>query len=314
MKSRATILMVDVFPESFRQAATELGYQVIYEPGQTREYYKAILHTCQVLVLNSAVRVDEDLIASAPDLKLVLRAGVGTDHIEASALKRRHIQLVSTPGANAQAVGEMALGHLLILLRHMYRAHQEVRNFIWKREANRGVELSSLTVGIIGYGNTGQAFARMVSGSGCKILAYDKYKTGFSGNGIEEASLREIQTRADVLSFHIPLTAETRHWGNKAFFEAFSKSIYLLNLSRGEIVKTEDLPALLDSGKLLGAGLDVLEQENFHALTAEMKALYQQLMQRDNVIFTPHIGGWTFTSADNIYQYLLKALQAFQAP
>lgn len=311
MKRGIKILMIDVFPDHFRRSIETLGVELRYETGQDRTFYKNILPEYEVLILNSAVKVDEDLMQNAHSLKLVLRAGVGTDHIDEEALKKRGIQLISTPGANAQAVGEMALGHLLVLLRNLRRADQQVRQFIWKREPNRGIELSSLTVGIIGYGHTGQAFAKMAAASGCRILAYDKYKSNYSDAYVKESTVETIQKHADVLSFHIPLTNETRHWGCQSFFEAFDKSIYLLNLSRGEIILTKDLPDLLNSGKILGAGLDVLEQENMAKITDEMKDLYLNLMQRENILFSPHIGGWTYTSADNIYNRLLQALKEF---
>ena len=305
------ILVCDEFPQSFLNAIQSLGWEVQYLPRQTQEIYSEKIKGCEGLLMNSAIRLTESFLQSANELKLVLRAGVGTDHIDEIALQKRGIHFVNTPGANAQAVGEMALGMLLSLLRNIHRADQEVRHFNWIREGNRGIELRSLTVGIIGYGNTGSAFARMLAGSGCKILAYDKYRSGFQSERVKESTLEEIQQEADVLSFHVPLTAETKYWGNAQFFNSFNKSIYLLNLARGGIIQTADLPKLLDTGKIKGAALDVLEIEDFNLLTPEMNELYNNLFSRTNIVFTPHIGGWTYTSADNIQNHLLVAMAEF---
>jgi D-3-phosphoglycerate dehydrogenase / 2-oxoglutarate reductase len=307
------LLIADEFPVSFIESIQRSGWEVQYLPGETQHTYVNEIKDSTGLLLNSAIRVDEAFLEAAPELKIVLRAGVGADHIDMPALERKGIEFINTPGANAQAVGEMSLGLLLALLRNIRKADAEVRNFSWIREANRGIELNSLTVGIIGFGNTGKAFARVLSGFGCRILAYDKYKSGFATQFVEESNLEEIQREADVLSFHIPLTEETHYWGSKRFFDSFSKSFYLLNLSRGPILNTLDLPNLLDKGKILGAGLDVLENEKLDALTFEQKHLYINLFSRANVVFTPHIGGWTFSSAKNIQQTLLKALSSYIA-
>lgn len=305
------ILVCDEFPESFLSAIQSLGWEVHYLPRQSLEIYSERIKGCEGLLMNSAIRLTENFLKSADELKLVLRAGVGADHIDEIALQKRGIHFVNTPGANAQAVGEMALGMLLNLLRNINRADQEVRQFMWIREGNRGIELSSLTVGIIGFGNTGSAFARMLAGSGCRILAFDKYKSGFHNERVKESNLVEIMQEADVLSFHVPLTEETRHWGNTHFFNSFNKSIYLLNLARGGVVQTADLPELLDLGKIKGAALDVLEIEDFNLLTHDMKELYNNLFSRTNIVFTPHIGGWSFTSAENIQNHLLSAIAEY---
>lgn len=305
------LLVADEFPISFIESIQSLGWEVNYLPGEVKDTYLKEIKDCVGLLLNSSIILNASFLDAAPRLKIVLRAGVGADHIDLSALEGRGIQFVNTPGANAQAVGEMALGLLLILLRNIRKADAEIRDFTWIREANRGTELSSLTVGIIGYGNTGKAFARVLSGFGCQILAYDKYKSGFGNQLVTESNLEEIQRKADVLSFHIPLTEETRFWGSKNLFHSFSKSFYLLNLSRGSILNTSHLADLLDEGKILGAGLDVLENEKFDTLTQEQTKLYTNLFIRPNVIFTPHIGGWTFSSADNIQQTLIDALSSY---
>lgn len=305
------ILVCDEFPQSFLNAIQALGWEVQYLPGQDLEIYQEKIKDCEGLLMNSAIRLTESFLQSANELKLVLRAGVGADHIDEIALQKRGIHFVNTPGANAQAVGEMALGMLLSLLRNIHRADQQVRNFNWIREGNRGVELSSLTIGIIGFGNTGSAFARMLAPSGCRILAYDKYKTGFGSDRVTEATLEEIKEHADVLSFHVPLNEETYHWGNTEFFNSFKKSIYLLNLARGGIIQTTALSDLIDSGKIKGACLDVLETEYFTEINTATFALYSNLFSHSNTVFTPHIGGWTFTSAENIQNHLLSAMAEY---
>lgn len=313
MQSTENIILVpDEFPEEYLNSIRNSGWIVKYLPGRSRQEYMQASKDCQVIMMNSAIHLDAEFLESAPKLQLVLRAGVGTDHIDEKMLELKGIRLVCTPGANAQAVGEMSLALLLNLLRNVRRADSEVRNFIWKREENRGTELSSLTVGIIGYGNTGKAFARVLSGFGCKILAYDKYIYKYGNEFVQEADPKKIQAEADVVSFHVPLTEETFHWGNTAFFQAFSKNIYVLNLARGAILDMTGLPALLDSGKIKGIGLDVLEQENFAKLNTDQKQLYQKLFDYPQILFTPHIGGWTFSSAENIRTYLWNALNNFK--
>ena len=230
------------------------------------------------------------------------------DHFDLPLLAERGIRVVNTPGANARPVGEQAVGMLLSMLHHIPEANAEVRQFQWLREQNRGTELAWRTVGIIGFGNTGSHFARCLSGFGCRILAYDKYKTGYAPEGVEEVSLEEIFAQCDVLSLHIPLTEETQGWINADFFNQFAQPIWFLNLARGPITPLADLIEALDQGKVIAASLDVLENEKFGRLTPEQRERLENLFARKQVIFTPHIGGWSHESLERINNWLVREI------
>jgi len=263
-----------------------------------------------ILVLNSKIRVDREAIDLAEKLKLVVRAGVGTDHIDGAYLAEKGIKLQNCAGANADAVAEQTMAMLLVIRNNLLRADREVRQFIWRREENRGHELTAKTVGIIGFGHTGSQVAKRLQGFGCKILAYDKYKTAFGNAYVEEVQMERIFAEADVLSLHIPLTTETRELVDSDYIARFAKPFHLLNLARGPIVHLPSLLDALNQGKIKGAALDVLPNEKMHVLSPEEKVLYQALFDQSNVIFAPHIGGWTFESLSNIEQRVLREIQA----
>jgi len=196
-------------------------------------------------------------------------------------------------------VGEHATGMLLALFNKLTRADRQVRQGIWKREENRGVELRGKTIGVIGYGNTGSAFAKCISGFGVKVIAYDKYKTNYSDNFVTEVKLEQLFIETDILSIHVPLTEETQYLVDQSFIDKFGKPIYIVNTSRGKVLNTKDLVDKLQTGKILGACLDVLEYEktSFEAVASgNMPEEYQWLLQSENVILSPHIAGWTVES------------------
>ena len=233
------------------------------------------------------------------------------DHFDLPLLAAKGIYAFNTPGANAIPVAEQAVGMLLCLMHNIARADRQVHAWQWRREQNRGTELYGKTVGIIGYGNTGSAVARCLSGFGCRVLAYDKYKYGFGNGQVQEASLAEIQTNADILSLHIPLTEETDGWVDAAFLSRFAKPIWLLNLARGPIVPLAGLVDALASGQVIAAGLDVLENEKLPTLTPTQKAAMEELFQNERVIFTPHIGGWSHESLDRINDRIVEGIAEF---
>lgn len=196
-------------------------------------------------------------------------------------------------------MGEHATGMLLALFNKLTRADRQVRQGIWKREENRGVELRGKTIGVIGYGNTGSAFAKCISGFGVKVIAYDKYKTNYSDNFVTEVKLEQLFIETDILSIHVPLTEETQYLVDQSFIDKFGKPIYIVNTSRGKVLNTKDLVDKLQTGKILGACLDVLEYEktSFEAVASgNMPEEYQWLLQSENVILSPHIAGWTVES------------------
>lgn len=274
----------------------------------TEEDLRTYLPGTEILFLRSKPKMDPPTIDMAKHLRLILRAGVGLDHLDLPYLAEKNITVRSTPGANADAVAEHTLGMLLSLLHSIVQANREVSQFIWNRSPNRGTELSALTVGIVGYGHTGSALGRRIQHLAGKTLAYDKYKKGFGHEKVQEVSLHTLLAEADVISFHVPLTEETKHWVDEDFLAALDKPIWLLNLSRGPVVKLASLPPALESGVLKGVGLDVLEHEPLSRdkLTEEETQIYQALFDHPRVICSPHIGGWSHQSEEKILATLYR--------
>lgn len=308
LKNKFKALLIDSFEQELIEALESRGIAVNYRPGITREEAFTEIKETQILILNSGLHIDREFLNYATELKWIGRAGVGVDHIDMQAVLSSEIQIRVTEGANRDAVGEMTLGLLIALLRNIPKSNQEVKTWQWKREENRGEELTNKTVGIIGFGNTGSAFAKKLRGFEVTVLAYDKYKKGFSKDNVQEVPLEVLLKEADIFSFHVPLTSETKHFANASFFEKCTKPVWILNLSRGEIIDTKALLSALDMGKVKGAALDVLEKERFAHLSTDWKEIYSDLFSRNNILLSPHIGGWTFTSRQNIYNDLLHHL------
>ncbi len=258
-----------------------------------------ILPEYQALVIRSKFKISREVIDQCSQLRCIGRVGAGMENIDVSYAESKGVKCLSVPEGNRDAVGEHAVGMLLMLLNKLKKADNEVRNGIWLRAENRGTELGTLTVGIIGYGNMGSAFAQKLRGFGCNVLAYDKYKKEFADSFVEEVSLDELMERVDILSLHVPLTQETNYMVNKDFIHKFKKNIYVINTARGPCIKTKDLVDALKSGKVLGACLDVLEYESFSFEKVDFEKIpedYSWLLQSDKVILTPHIAGWTHES------------------
>jgi D-3-phosphoglycerate dehydrogenase len=270
------VLIIDPFRDTFLENMRQLPLQLAYCPDANREEVKSRLSTAEILILNSKVKLDRELIDAAPRLRRVIRAGVGMDHIDLAYLAEKGIRANNCAGSNADAVAEQTVGMLIALRHHLRRADQEVRQFVWKREENRGHEIKGKTVGIIGYGNTGSQVALRLSSFGCRILAYDKYKSGFGNAYVEEVQMPRIFAESDILSLHIPLTEETHELVNTDYLNRFSKPIYLLNLARGPIVYLPALLTAMDQQKVLAAALDVLPNEKLNKLHAEERALYEK--------------------------------------
>jgi D-3-phosphoglycerate dehydrogenase len=289
-------LIVDRVHESLFPMLEEIGWEFDYKPDVSRAELRSIHQHYDGLIVRSKTQIDRDLLGETPTIKFVARAGAGLDNIDLEYLANKKIHVLHAAEGNRDAVGEHTVGILLSLLRNISKADREVRSFTWNREANRGTEIMDKTIGIIGYGNMGQGFAKRLSGFGCKVLAYDKYKTGFSDSICEQADMTRIYREADFLSLHIPLTSETKKMVNGDYLNRFSKNIVIINTSRGEIVDQSDLLILLESGKITGAALDVLENEKMNALSPTDRGIMTKLFQKQNVIFTPHIAGWTFES------------------
>jgi D-3-phosphoglycerate dehydrogenase len=252
--------------------------------------------------------VDKELIDRAVNLKVIGRIGAGMDAIDTDYAEKKGIVCLNSPEGNRDAVGEHCLGLLLALFNKICIADSQVRKGLWLREDNRGLEIKGKTVGIIGYGNMGQSFAKRLSGFDCKVIAYDKYKTNYSDAFAQEVSLEEIFSQSDILSFHTPLTSETKYMFNKDFIQNFKKPFYLLNTSRGKVVNTKDLIEALNQGKILGAGLDVLEFEAFSNELQDTPNELQDLFSRTNVVLTPHVAGWSVESNYKLSYYLAEKI------
>lgn len=302
-------LVVDPMHESLFGMLASLGWQVDYHPSITRNEIKDKHIGYRGLIIRSKTIVDHDLLGDHPTLQFVGRAGAGLDNLDQYYLSEKNIQVIHAAEGNRDAVGEFSIGILLGLLRNVPRAHQEVTNGIWLRESNRGEEIMGKTIGIIGFGNMGEAFAKRLSGFGCKILVYDKYKHGFTNQFWREADMSQIFEETDILSLHVPLTAETRGMVNTVYLSRFKKIIILLNTARGEIIPLTDLAEAFRMGKVRGAALDVLENEKLNELTNLQKEAFRNLIAGGNVIFTPHIAGWTFESHIKINVALVEKIK-----
>lgn len=269
------------------------------------------------LVIRSRYRMDADILDHAPKLKFIARSGAGMENIDIDYCQKRDIHLFNAPEGNRNAVGEHALGMLLSLFNRLHLADREVRSGKWDREGNRGYELDGKTVGIIGYGNNGGAFAKKLSGFDVKVLAYDKYKSNYGDQYATEASMEEIFQKADILSFHIPQNEETIFMADEAFFKKFEKSIYVINLARGKIIDTKALVSGLEKETILGACLDVLEYEksSFESFfEQDLDPAFKYLLESEKVLLTPHVGGWTHESYFKLSDVLAdKILNNFSA-
>jgi D-3-phosphoglycerate dehydrogenase len=298
--------------ESLHGMLKELGWQVDYRPSITRSEIRETHRGYQGMIIRSKTIVDRDLLGDEPTLRFIGRAGAGLDNLDLEYLAAKKIHVLHAAEGNRDAVGEFTVGILLSLLRNIPRAHQEVINSIWLRESNRGAEIMGKTVAIIGFGNMGEAFARRLSGFGCKILVYDKYKHGFTNEFCQEADMKRIFQETDILSLHIPLTPETRGMVNTHYLSQFKKKIILLNTARGEIVPLSDLAESFSMGFVRGAALDVLENEKLNELTPVQKEGFRNLISAGNVIFTPHIAGWTFESHVKINVALVEKIKSLE--
>lgn len=301
------ILIVDDIHPVFIERAEAMGYHCDYRPAITPAQALEIIGEYAGLVMRSKFKLDRQYIDAGKNLRFVCRAGAGMDNIDEDYAVQKGIKLINAPQGNADAVGEHAIGMLLSLMNNLNNADQQIRSGTWDREGNRGYELKGKTVGIIGYGFMGRSFARKLSGFEVNVIAYDKYKTGFTDQYAREASMEEIVKHTDILSLHIPLTPETKGLVNEEYLLHFRKPIFLINTSRGQAVKTDAVLQAIQNGKILGAGLDVLETEKFPALAEQ--EWFKELRRSGKVILTPHVAGWTFESYRKISEVMAEKLE-----
>lgn len=268
-------------------------YLVEYLPEISYEELSEKMTDVAGLIVTTRLPINEALMSRAPQLQWIGRLGSGLEIIDLVYAKNHGIQVVSSPEGNRNAVAEQALGMCLGLLNNLFSAFDEVKKHIWRRNPNRGTELAGKTVGIIGYGNTGSQFAKLLQPFDVTVLAYDKYKYGFAHDYIKEASLEQVCRYADIISLHLPLTSETNHLVNAAFFEMVEQQPLLINTSRGKIVETAALVKALQDKKISSAALDVLENEKLDTLSPAQTEQLDWLCAQNNVIITPHIAGYT---------------------
>lgn len=305
------VLFADTVHPVLEQALAARGVECVHDYTSPYESLKTVLADCEGLVIRSRIPVDDALLASAKNLKFIARSGSGLENIDLASAKKRGIEVFSSPEGNRDAVGEHAAGMLLALLNRLHIADAQVRSGNWDREGNRGTELKGLTVGIIGYGHMGSAFAERLKSFSCRIIAHDKYKTEFGDEAVEETDLEALLDTADVVSIHLPLSAETHHYVNAAFITRMTKPFILINTARGQHVDTAALAEALDIGKVRGACLDVLEYEkrSLEGLdTSEMPAPLRALFASQRVILSPHVAGWTTESYIKLSAVLAQKL------
>ena len=301
------ILIVDDLHPVFKEQAADMGYHCDDRPEISREEALSLIPEYEGLAIRTKFLVDREVIDAGTKLKFIARAGAGMDNVDEEYARAKGIACINAPEGNRDAVAEHAIGMLLALMTNLRKGDSGIRNGIWDREGNRGWELKGKTVALIGYGNTGRAMARKLSGFDVNVIAFDKYKTGYSDAYVKEMSMEQIVKNADVVSFHIPLTRETRQLIDNEYLYHFRKPVFLINTSRGEIASTEAILKGIDSGRILGAGLDVLETERFPALSE--KPWFSDLVNNEWVILSPHVAGWTFDSYRKISEVLAEKLK-----
>ena len=305
------ILHIDSNHPILKQQLESLEFLNDEDFTSSKEVIESKIHNYQGIVIRSRFQIDKTFIDKAKNLQFIARVGAGLESIDCDYASSKNITLIAAPEGNRNAVGEHTLAMLLSLFNKLNIADDEMRNGQRNRESNRGHELDGKTIGIIGYGNMGKSFAKKLRGFDVEVLFYD-IQSDIGDANAKQVALGELQQKADVLSLHIPWTPETNGLVNRDFIQAFTKPFWLINTSRGKNVVTADLVQALKSGKILGAGLDVIEYENssFETLNGEqLPKSYQDLLGFDNVLLTPHIAGWTFESQQRLAQVIVDKIK-----
>ena len=306
------ILHIDSNHPLLWEQLEQAGFQNEADFTSSKEEIEAKIENYQGIVIRSRFKIDQSFIDKATNLQFIARVGAGLESIDCEYAMQRGIHLIAAPEGNANAVGEQAMGMLLSLFNHLKKANNEVKSGQWIREGNRGHELEGKTIGIIGYGNMGKSFAKKLRGFDVTVLCYDILPNVGDENATQ-VSLAELEEQADVISLHTPWTPQTDKMINSDFINQFKKSFWFINTARGNSVVTEDLVEALKGGKILGAGLDVLEYEkgSFETLfEGEKPAAFAYLLQADNVLLTPHIAGWTVESHQKLAQTIVDKIKA----
>jgi len=299
------ILFIDTVHPLLKQELEKENHICDTAYNNSKAEIEQIISNYQGIIIRSRFKIDKKFIDCGCNLKFIARAGSGLENIDVNYAENKNINCYNAAEGNRQSVAEHALGMLLSLFNNLNGADQEVRNGVWEREGNRGIELAGKTVAIIGYGNNGSAFAEVLKGFNVKILAYDKYLTNYP----QKSSMKSIYKKADIVSLHIPLTEETTYLVDDNFINSFEKDIYLINTARGKCTNTKNLVTALENGKIKGACLDVLEYEktSFENLSQDgFSNDMQYLINSKNTILSPHVAGWTTESNVKIAEVLLN--------
>lgn len=295
----------EILGETFRKK----GYTVLYDPEITYERLAQIIDKAEGLIVTTKLKIDQAILNKAGQLKWIGRMGSGMELIDVEYAVAKGIKCVSSPEGNRNSVAEHALGMLLNLMHKIGSSFEEIKKGKWIREANRGTELSGKTIGIIGYGNTGSSFAKLLSSFNVTVLAYDNKEYGFGYDFVKEANLEQICRYADIISFHVPLTGQTKYMANAAFFKTLQQKPYIINTSRGLVVETPALIEALKQNIIAGAALDVLENEQLDTFSAIEKEEMNFLTRQSNVILTPHIAGY---SAEAFYKMSMVIIEKLE--
>ena len=306
------ILVTDSTHPILHDLLRQAGHEVVEDTTLNYDTLLSVIPQYDALVVRSKIIIDRPFLDRARHLRCIGRVGAGMETIDVDYAESLGIRCLNSPEGNRDAVGEHALGLLLALFNNIARADAEVRQGLWQREANRGLELKGRTVGIIGFGNMGSAFAQRLQGFECNIIAYDKYKpAGYAPAYVQEVSLHELQQRAQVLSLHVPLTPETRHMVDYPFIQRFRHPFHLINTSRGAVVDTPGLVRALDEGLILGTALDVIEYEDMTRDGLDLDHLpdaFHYLLHSPRALLTPHVAGWTVESKEKLASVLAQKI------
>jgi len=304
------VLITDGVHPILPERLAELGYEIKYVPNISLEDVKKEIHLYEGVVINSKIIMDKEMFDAAKLLKWVGRLGSGLEIIDLEYAEKKNVRIINSPEGNRNAVAEHMIGMLLSLANNLNRIDQEVRSRIWNREKARGFEILGKKVGLIGFGNTGQAMARKLSGFGVEILAHDKYLQIFPDEfpNVRSVNLQDLLAESDIISLHLPLTSETTYIADKEFFSRCKKGFILLNGSRGKCVELQSLIETLEQGKCRGACLDVFENEKPASYSTTESLLYQRLFDIPNTILSPHVAGWTLESKEKLANIIVDKL------
>ena len=308
------VLFLDTVHPLLERRLINMGFNCEYDYSSNRTSILKNISIYDGIIIRSRIKIDVEFLSAAKKLKFIARSGSGLENIDCKEAEKRGVTLFSAPEGNRQAVGEHAVGMILSLFNKLSIGDTQIRSGKWNREANRGVELSGKTIGIIGYGNTGRAFAKCLSGFNCKVLGYDKNKKNFTDDYVQESSLESIQNKSDIISFHTPYDEGTHYYLNEAFIKKMNNPFFVINTARGKVINTSDLIMGLKSKKIQGACLDVLEYEKAtfeNTFSEKINSDFQYLLSCKNILFSPHVAGWTFESYEKLSNVLADKIECF---